>query len=462
MAARFAGKYEILDQEVKLGLQILSAVEAATQRQVKIYCLPLSALQIELPCPPEFIEGRFRSAVTLDGKVLEADVDPETENAYVVLAAPGAQQAAGFSAPTMEFNAWRASATHPPGSAAAASANSQAVNSEGVTMERPAWPANEAKPAAADEKRAAEPAVSFTKLFAEAPASPPPTPVAAAPAAPPEAAVPARKMESFTAFFKMPSSGVPARAPEPVIPAPKIDSPSAAPQGGGFTAFFTASKAGAPPEPRLDSAQPPVAAFGAAAPAQPAAGAFTHLFASSPAPASGGANVAIPEANFESAAPIEAPRSEQAPGSFTALFREKPAGGAALEPNFAAPQTAKAPGAFTELFRRTPDLPASPSPSPAVSAPATPPAPAAARKGDGFTAIFGTPAGSPSAGPATPPVSAGPATSQAPVPDLAPKLDRPGSTTQFGTVPASPAQPAAPPAPAGPSQYTMVRKGWTA
>lgn len=454
MGARFAGKYDVLDQEVKLGLQILSAVEAASGRRVQIYCLPLFALQIELPCPPEFIERRFRSAVTLEGQVLEADVDPETENAYVVTSLPGAKQEAGFAAPTMEFNAWRASATHQPANDGAGAA----------TVERPAWPAN-----AAASAGSAEPAVSFTKLFGEAPSGPaagalksvPETPTPAAVASAPQ---PKKPMESFTAFFKVgssASSSAPDAKPEPF--APRIDPTPAAPppQAGGFTAFFGASKS----NPAASEAAPPMFVSPTPAPAfrssepQSSPGGFTQLFGGPSAASAEVTGASVPQAQFTPPA-----SKESAPGSFTAMFSDagssRPSA-ASAEPNFATAQPAKAPGAFTELFRRMPDLQASSSPatSEPVGAPA---APAGRSRSDGFTAIFGVPS-APAPEPASPttPV-APPASSTTPAPDLAPRLDRPGTATQYGVPGAATPQPQAPPPAAGPSQYTMVRKGWTA
>ena len=461
MGTRFAGKYDVLDQEVKLGLQILSAVEAASGRRVQIYCLPLSALQIDLPCPPEFIERRFRSAVTLEGQVIEADVDPETENAYVVAAAPGASKNAGFAAPTMEFNAWRASAAH------------QSPNDETLappTTERPAWPAESATNVDPQLRSpsSSEPAVSFTKLFGEAPSGsegaavnsparsyPPATAVESGPLA-------KKPMESFTAFFKVGSSAssrTPEPKPEPF--APRIDPvpPPAPPQAGGFTAFFGSSKSSpASPEPLPSpfAAPAPSTAFGSTeSPSSP--GAFTQLFGGAAASAEAKEIGGVPHAQFTPSGP------KNPAGSFTAMFSNEPPSSMAptTEPNFATPQPAKAPGAFTELFRRMPDPQASSSPLTAEPA-AAPPTATPRPRSDGFTAIFGTPGAAP-AEPGLPTMSTPPPANAVPSPDLTPRLDRPGTATQSGASGGAViSQPQAAPAASRPSQYTMVRKGWTA
>jgi hypothetical protein len=500
MAARFAGKYDVLDQEVKLGIQILSAVEVATHRRVQIYCLPLYALQIELPCPPEFIERRFRSAVTLEGAVIEADVDPESENAYVVVATAGANPDAGFAAPTMEFNAWSSSAAHQAANEASAGA---------ATMERPAWstsPASSGKPTSEPRSVSAaspEPAVSFTKLFSDSPAASaePAVKIAAKlpqPTSHMESAPQAKKqMESFTAFFKMgPASPSPSRSPEvtpepaaplaqPVASFAEVALPAPQPQGGGFTAFFSAGKSSQPsPEPQ-SFATPAPAAFPTLQPAaQTASGGFTQLFGGAPSTPNAGVSASsFPEAQFATPSPMPAatpapqftaPASkEPAAGSFTAMFAAPPSSAPATpsaEANFASrfassEPAAKAPGAFTELFRRMPDL--QPSASPATAEPAMPAPPASAQRSDGFTGIFGTPGAAPPSAPPPLPMAAAPSAPSATAsPDLAPRLDRPSTATQYGTNTggAGGAQQQAPAGnrAAGPSEYTKVRKAWSA
>lgn len=451
MAGRFAGKYDILDREVKLGMQTLSAVETATGRHVSIFCLPLSVLQIDLPCPPEFIENRFRSAVTIEGDVLEADVDPETECAYLVVSDARSKAQDATKAPTVEFRAWPDS-----------SAGAEGV-AEAATAERPAWRTNppisqSAEPSApqpvANSQPASEGGVSFTQLFSGPPAGKPassdfgrqpPNPIESREA-------PAQQNESFTAVFKAaaPASVAPPTPETPLTPSSSPLPGEAETPSGGFRAFFGIQKSSSTsPSAFAAPEESPLSE-----PAQPAVGSFTAMFGGAPP-----SRAVEPEVKLAPQAP-----PDQAPGTFTAMFSKTPASPAANA--FPVEPPRKAPGAFTELFQNTPEPSFAPSsvPTPDLNSgvPPSSPPPASSAKPGGFTDIFGARPNEPRPAPAPPPAAPG----SAPQVDLTPRFDRPNSATQYGAQPAATpsvqSEVAAPTPRSGPSQYTVVRKGWSA
>ena len=495
MSGRFAGKYDVRDREVKLGLETLTATDVATGRRVQIYCLPLSTLQIDLPCPPDFIARRFRSVVTIEGDVLEADVDPETEYAYVVVGAPGSSPDA-TSAPTSAFAAYR------PPAADGTTANAP-------TVERPALARSDSNPTAVppEAKGASLPGTaaagaasnepfSLTKAFAEVQGADS-SPNSAAAQTPAE---PGQSHDSLTAMFRAATPAEASPNPEPVRskaaatgsnpPNPPAAAPPSAAgtsDSGGFSAFFSVRKRSDPPAAPLSSkaAEPPAIA----APSTPAApGAFTALFRRASAP---GSNPETPPATPDLSATPEA--KSAAPGAFTALFS-----GVDPDSSAAAPQTPpqasltqepvqkNAPGSFTSLFSKAPiHTPQEPPSEPAIES--RPPlggfskffrgqaaAPPQANLGQepspsepviesrppsgGFSKLFrGQSAAPPQANLGT--TQPAPPSSPVPQADLTPHFDPSTKAVQFGGVTPEFAKPdasAAPPRPAGPSAYTRI------